>query len=128
MSQILYIVFGWVLGLFSPLIVEFFKSRKHTKEVVAALKIEFEDLQFRLAFASLTLLQSHGDLDRDFAFWVLKIVDRYEGDEPSDGIDKFLREFLNADDALARQFVEHGRAKSGVGSSTRNHRYVAGAE
>src|SRR5208337_611557 len=99
MNQIPYILFGWLLGLFSPLIVEFFKSRLHTREFVAALKVELENLQFRLAISSLNLLQSHVGLDRDFAIWVSKIVDRYSGDEPTDGIRKFLRKFLGADDS-----------------------------
>jgi hypothetical protein len=121
MSQLLYIFFGWFLGLFSPLIIEFFKSHRHTREFVAALKVELEDLQFRLAIASLQLLQSHGGFDRDFAAWVSKIADRYSGDEPSEAIRKLLRQFLDADEKLANQFAMLGRAQPGVGSSLKKY-------
>src|SRR6266705_4586886 len=83
MNQILYILLGWTLGLFSPVIAEFLKSLFGKREFVSALKVELEDLQYRLMITSLTLLQSHGTLDKDFANWALKIIDRYSGFEPS---------------------------------------------
>ena len=64
MNQVLYILLGWVLGLFSPLIVEYFRSHVRKREFVRALKVELEELQHRLAVSSLSLLQSYGELAR----------------------------------------------------------------
>jgi uncharacterized protein YfkK (UPF0435 family) len=117
MNQALYILFGWALGLFSPIIVDFFKSYYRKREFVTALRVELEDLQFRLAISSLSLLMSHGSLDKDFAHWALQIVDRYSGYEPSEGVQKFLHQFLDADDRTTSHLSGFARAKEGVGST-----------
>jgi hypothetical protein len=121
MSQVLYILLGWVLGFFSPLIADFFKSLIGKREFVSALKVEFEDLQFRLTVASLNLLQSHGSLDKDFANWALKVIDRYKGYEPSNNIREFLHSFVSLDDETIKQLNEHAQAKEGIGSSLKTY-------
>jgi hypothetical protein len=105
------------LGLFSPIIVDFFKSYYRKREFVTALRVELEDLQFRLAISSLSLLMSRGSLNKDFARWALQIIDRYPGYEPSEGVQKFLHQFLDADDSTNSHLSGFARAKEGVGST-----------
>jgi hypothetical protein len=119
MNQVLYILLGWVLGLFSPLIVEYFRSHVRKREFVRALKVELEELQHRLAVSSLSLLQSYGELDKAFASWALQLFDRRSGYDATEHIRKFLRQFLDADDALKSQLNEVGRAREGMGSTLR---------
>lgn len=84
---------------------------------MTAPRVELEDLQYRLAISSLGLLQSHGALDKDFANWALETADSYSGNEPNEGIRKFLRQFVAADIPTMNQLNELAHSKSGVGSN-----------
>lgn len=117
MSQIFYIVFGWLLGLASPAIVDAIKLYFGRRELVRALRIELEDLQYRLAIASFQLLQTHGSLDKKFLTWLQPIVDRYAGDEPNQSIRKAVNELISANERDFNMTVEQLRGKEAVGSS-----------
>ncbi|WP_346295629.1 hypothetical protein LRC39_21950 [Rhodopseudomonas sp. P1] len=119
-EKILYVILGWLLGLLGPIVTDQIKSLLRRREFVSALKVELEDLQFRLAISSLSLLQSHGTLDKDFATWALRIASRYSGSEPSSNIVRFLEGFVSASDETVRNLNEHARAADGVGASLKS--------
>jgi hypothetical protein len=116
-SAIFLIFFGWFLGLASPMIVEAVKAFLGRRELVRALRVELEDLQYRLAIASFQLLQTHGHLDKNFLKWLQPIVDRYTGDEPSQSIRMAVSKLIEADEHEFNAIIVPLRGKEAVGSS-----------
>jgi hypothetical protein len=60
------------------LIVDTFKSSRHKREIAAALRVELEDLQYRLAAASYLLISHYGKLDKTFLTWLRPILERQD--------------------------------------------------
>src|SRR4051812_37262490 len=117
MNQFIYILFGWVLGLISPTIVDIIKSGLRRREIAAAIRVELEDLQYRLAMSSFVLLQSYGELTREFVIWIQAIVEKYAGHEPKDSIGKMISQLARVDEETFGQIASQFRAKTGTGSS-----------
>ena len=116
MTQLLYIGFGWLLGLLSPLIVDHFKSKKQTKEFLETTHVELRDLRYRLAISSFLLELSHGHLTVEFVKWIKPIIDNYEGDEPKEHIKKWIAKSIKDDQETLDKWMEVTRAKEGVGA------------
>src|SRR5262245_774118 len=106
MTQISYILFGWVLGLISPSIVDLIKSYFRRREIKDALRIELEDLQFRLAISSFLLLQRYGELTKDFLIWIQPILEKYSGDEPHQNARQIVRQLITADEQELTKVAE----------------------
>lgn len=119
MKEIGLIIFGWLLGLAGPIIVEKLKDRQHLKSVTAALRVELEDLQYRLAICSLSLLQRHGSMDADFLSWVKPILERYAGNEPTESIRKLVAHLSAANEQERESADAFFRAKPGMASSVK---------
>jgi len=114
---LLYIVFGWVLGLFSPIIVEHFRSRQQKKEFETSVRIELKELQFRLAFNSLLLEMNYGRLTVEIIQWVTPILDDYEGDESYDVVNRLLAIMRDGTQDVIDHILSQMRAAEGVGVS-----------
>lgn len=119
MKEIALIIFGWLLGLASPIIVEKMKDRQHLKSVTAALRVELEDLQYRLAICSLSLLQRHGSVDSDFLSWVKPLIERYTGNEPTEAIRNLIAHLSAANEQERETAEAFFRAKPGMASSVK---------
>jgi hypothetical protein len=119
MKEALLILFGWVLGLVGPNTVEAIKSYVRRRKVEAALRTELEDLQYRLAISSLSLLQRHGKLDKKFLLWVKPIIESYSGYEPSQAIRELLNRMIQASDEGLAQLSHFFRAKENMASNVK---------
>lgn len=86
--EIIYILFGWLLGLLSPTIVGSIKQRYVRKKFFEAAKRELSELQFQLCITGMLLAQRFGDLDRDYLNQVKSILDNYDGGEKPQNIGK----------------------------------------
>jgi hypothetical protein len=122
LNQFVYIAFGWLLGLVSPVIVESIKSKFRSREVIKAIRVELEDVQFRLAVTSFLLIQNYGNLNREFLLWIQRIVDKYRGNEPSDNLKNLIARFVATDDSLLSHLAAQFKAKEGVGSNLKTYR------
>jgi hypothetical protein len=119
MKEVLYLLLGWVLGLIGPFIVDSLKSRRRRREISAALRVELEDLQFRLASASFLLLLHHGRLDKGFLNWLYPIVERQA---PNDRTLELIKQWSAQDDPNFTRAAQQFRSKEGVGSSLKIYR------
>jgi len=117
MKEIALVALGWFLGLFSPLIVEGIKNRKTLRLTSDALRIELDDLQFRLAIVSLSLLQRHGRLTPEFLAWLKPIIARYAGNEKSDAIKTVVEKLRVENDPISQTVEASFRAKPGEATS-----------
>jgi len=116
MKEIALIIFGWLLGLVSPIILEGFKDRRRLKSFSSSLKVELEDLQYRMAISSFYLVQKHGRLTSEIADWLKPILDRYSGDEKSDGIRAWVEKISALEDHELSEITKQARADENKGS------------
>jgi hypothetical protein len=114
MKGIALLLLGWVLGLIGPLIVDTFKSSRHKREIAAALRVELEDLQYRLAAASYLLISHYGNLDKTFLTWFQPIVERQD---PNGATLTLIKQWMVLDDSTLSQVTAQLRSKKGIGSS-----------
>jgi len=117
MEQILYILFGWFLGLLSPTIVDKIKSKYSKKQFFRALCAESHDLQYRVALASFLLGRWYGNLDKEYLLWIKPIIENYKGNEPNKSVAKLIDSLLNAEEKEFQELINHMRAEEGVGLS-----------
>jgi hypothetical protein len=115
MEQITYILFGWLLGLLSPVIIDKIKSEYTKKQFFKAICAELHDLQFRVVTVSLTLGQQYGTIDREFLQWIKPIIENYEGNEPNASILELVNSMLTVKESEFNAIVQCSRAAPYVG-------------
>ncbi|WP_289022736.1 hypothetical protein [Desulfobacter postgatei] len=116
-DQILYIFFGWLLGLLSPAIIEKIKSSYNKKQFFDAICTELSDLQPRIAMVSYLLASKYGRLDRETLLTTKYVLLKSNGNESCKGSLKFIETLLSFDDdqyqtMLAHMKNEHGKSSS----------------
>ena len=70
---------GWLLGLFSPQIVERISRRYRRPELMRSIAVELDELRFKQLTVRCDIRLSRGTADREFAVWVSKRAKAYEG-------------------------------------------------
>ena len=121
MEQILLILFGWFLGLLSPVIIDKIKSTYNKKDFFNALCIELHDLQYRMAVLSFRLGQDYGDLNEKFVSEIKPIIENYQGNEPSKNIIEFLNILTNSNENERNKLIVHMREKRGKSLSLKTY-------
>jgi hypothetical protein len=66
MTELPYLLLGWLLGLLSPRIIDAIKAKYARRELASAIHSEAEDLQYRVAITSFLLVQRYGVVSRDY--------------------------------------------------------------
>jgi hypothetical protein len=79
MNNFLYIFIGWLLGLFSPLIVDEFRKKREIKDIKLGIKTELDELRFGLAVDVYIIESDYGKIDRDILLWLRHIFKEYDG-------------------------------------------------
>ena len=81
-ANALFLVLGWVLGLFSPLIVSGIERRRDRRIIGSAIRSELSELRFRLMSVAHLIAIRTGTADREFLRWAEPIAQQYEGVHP----------------------------------------------
>jgi hypothetical protein len=68
--EIILILFGWILGIISSLIIEKYKNYASRKEIMKGIKSELNELKLRLAATNLELTFRIGDISLEYAKWI----------------------------------------------------------
>ncbi len=68
--EIILIIIGWLLGMFSSLFIEKYKNYSKRKEVKKGIKSELNELRLRLAATNLELTFRIGDITLEYARWI----------------------------------------------------------
>ena len=82
--QILFLVLGWLLGLFSPVVADFFTKKRHLDEVRRGLLVELAELRFGLASTTLAVAGTVGAWDREYLSWLKSALESYRGARDDD--------------------------------------------
>jgi hypothetical protein len=78
------------------------------------LRVELEDLQYRLAAASYLLISHYGNLDKTFLTWLRPTLERQD---PNGATLTVFQEWMALDDSALSQITQQLRFKEGAGSS-----------
>lgn len=117
MTEIKYILFGWLLGLLSPTIIDAIKSSYRKKEFFNALREELHNLQYRMAIASYLLAKHNERIDKDYLCWLKPIVKNYRGNEPQDKIVESISKMSDLDDTQLKAAVVAARTEESAEGS-----------
>jgi hypothetical protein len=117
MKELLYLLLGWLLGLIGPRIIDSIKAKYSRRDLCAAIRVEAQDLQYRVAITSFLLAQRFGGVTREYLEWLKPKLAKYQGNEPVESIRKFVETLLAADDNQMQGIINHMRAEEGVGLS-----------
>lgn len=79
LNNVLLIIFGWFLGLFSPLIVDWLRKWRENRTLKSALFTELREARCRLLLLVYRVESSYGELNHEFFEWAQSILTEYEG-------------------------------------------------
>ncbi|MBB5188312.1 hypothetical protein HNQ57_002591 [Zhongshania antarctica] len=119
--EILYILFGWLLGLLSPTIMSSIKQHYDRKKFFTAAKSELSDLQFQLCITGMLLAQRFGVISRDYLTESKFILDQYNGGDKPGSIIQFIDSMLVASEEEFIAIAANLKSEDGVGLSLKNH-------
>lgn len=117
MIEILYILFGWVLGLVSPIIIQKIQSKRDQKVFLSALKKELNELILRVCMTGYILGQKYGCMDKEYLIYVQRIFEEYEGEERVDNAKKVISILIEADEEIFKSMLVKMRAQEGMALS-----------
>jgi hypothetical protein len=117
-NNVLLIVFGWLLGLFAPLIVNYVQDKRKAKIVENALFTELCELQYRLVLAVYQVEGKYDQLNHEFFEWVQSILSEYNGVNSVDSLLKTIGLMLKlTDNEIAdfkKQIKQQNQPDSGL--------------
>ena len=92
--ELVYVGFGWLLGLLSPTVVQAITDKRKKREYFKCIRSELEELRYKLSFFSFQMNCDYGALNKPFLLWADTIQASYSGDQRSleykDAIAKWL--------------------------------------
>ncbi len=92
-EQLLYITFGWLLGLLAPAVVERIRKGYRRSELMVAIKAELHELQYKMALCSNKLNSHLATVTDGHLAWLDQIVRNYTGPNPTAGMLNSLAEY-----------------------------------
>jgi DNA repair ATPase RecN len=78
-EKVALILFGWLLGLLSPIVADAIKTRYKKEEFRKAIISELKGIQYRLAGNVYSLNRRFGKIDKQLLLWVSEIFKSYTG-------------------------------------------------
>jgi hypothetical protein len=115
MEQIFYILFGWLLGLLSPTIIDKISAQYTKKQYFKAVCAELNDLQYRVAIVCFLLGQRYGKIDKEFLLWIQPIIKDYKGNEPNESVALLINSMLTMEEIEFNNMIKHMRAEPNFG-------------
>ena len=79
MSELFFLLIGWSLGLFSPLITERIQERRRKPELKRSLLVELYGVRYTAAQVAYLSISGTGGADRALINWIMPIVSDYNG-------------------------------------------------
>lgn len=118
---VLLIVVGWLFGLLSPIITNYNSRIRNNTEILSALRVEMDELKFRLAASCYRINIHLGAVNRELLEWIEPILSNYTGINPSKLILDSIRSQLQLSDEQIANFVDTTKADSEIGLSLKKY-------
>ncbi|MBM4137109.1 MAG: hypothetical protein FJ241_09820 [Nitrospira sp.] len=120
-ENILFLVLGWLLGLFSPIIYDEVKKRQHRKEIRVGILTELKELRYKLMGVVYLVSIRNGTYDRELLNWIKPIVEEYNGTHQKDNIYKSIKNHLTLTDEELSAISEKLKTESLRGLSVKKY-------
>jgi len=105
LNELLFLLFGWLLGLLSPGIVDSIKQKRINNEIKDAIIAEMNDLEYRLMLFSFRLFIHVGNVKQEFLKWALSVFDKYSGPFENKKMNEIVKHWSDFnDEQLAQRF------------------------
>ena len=120
-KELVYILFGWLLGIIGPGLIDRIRSKYRKGSVGNCLLVELAELKFRLAGTAYLAKDHRGTLDKPFIEWLHQIVKDYKGVyEKPERVGQY-EEYLKLTDAQIKTASKLSSAKGGIGISIKKY-------
>lgn len=120
-ENILFLLLGWMLGLFSPLIYDEIKKRQHKKEIRLGILTELKELRYKLMGFVYLMAKRNGEYDRALLEWLKPIVKDYSGTHRKDNFYIAIESHLKLSDEELLVISQQLKAKSKRGYSLKKY-------
>lgn len=120
-DNIIFLLIGWLLGIFSPLIYDEVKKRQHRKEIRIGILTEFKELRYKLMGSVYLVETRFGNYDRKLLEWLKPIVQDYKGTHKKDNFFKSIESHLNLTDEQLSAISQQSKAESKRGLSFKKY-------
>jgi len=84
------VLFGWLLGITSTIVLENIRSRKLRQSLIRTLRSELEELRYKMALLVLSSNLRIGELSKEMLAWIKPIILSYDGPEKNEGLKTVL--------------------------------------
>lgn len=98
MTEALFLLLGWFLGLFGPSLTDLIQRPSRRRQIRKSLEVELRELRYKLSMVAVTLATNGGTVDRALIEWAERITrtDKPHYDTPP--LENALQAILQADD------------------------------
>jgi hypothetical protein len=113
MREFAFLIVGWLLGLLAAIIHDVIRERKTTARARQAIRVELEELRYRLAGVVYQVAGHAGMLDRSLAEWLQATASEYKGTYKREEKKLDLKPLLEATDEQISAMTMSLKAKPG---------------
>jgi len=121
MSDVLYLVLGWLFGLFSPLIYDRIKKKYQQEEIKRGLLTELKETEFKVVGAVYLLSRRLGLYNRELLEWLRPNVKSYSGAHYKDYILKAIESHLDLTDEQLAALSQYDKDEGKEGLSLKKY-------
>lgn len=122
MTEVGFVILGWLLGTLSPLITRHGERKRRRNEIGRGLRAEISELRVRLAMTCFLVTLRYGDFDRDFLTWLKPLLENYKGTHPASTLVTTLEMVLAYPDSEIASYAAHKRAGTDKSLSLKKYR------
>lgn len=106
-ENLVILILGWILGLFSPLIIDKIKEKKKVKELRNSIFIELDEFKVLIAFIMYQLEVKYNRLDIKLIEKLIPVFEDYNCIQNTDGTLTALKNFRELPSREFEILVEH---------------------
>jgi len=118
--EILYIIFGWLLGLLSQPIVSKIEKHSKQKEIRNAIFSELQNIEIRLVVLCYKIQTHLGKNDMETLIWIKGIYKKYKGNFPHRLLDTFEK-LSQAPDDQFDEIIRTSKAEDDISISPKKY-------
>lgn len=106
-KDVLLLILGWLFGLLSPGIIDYFRKRREIKAVRTVTLTELRETQLRLLMMVFRIRSRYGVLDRKFFDWAKSILERYDGINSGESLLRTIGPLLKMDEKELSELLQY---------------------
>lgn len=121
MNNVIYLLLGWIFGLFSPLIVDKFRKSAQKDELKKGILAELKEVKLRLALSYYILMVRYGSFDRSIIEWTCLQLKEYSGVREIDHYKDLCTKYLETKDEEAAEIFKSFKTDAKIGTALKEY-------